>query len=63
MEVQIRTEEMDRVANEGIAAHWLYKEGKPVTEIDKQETQRFSWFRQIMELSKDWSDPNPSWRL
>jgi GTP pyrophosphokinase len=57
MEVQIRTEEMDRIANEGIAAHWLYKEGKLVTEIDQQETQRFSWFRQIMELSRDWSDP------
>ena len=57
MEVQIRTEEMDRVANEGIASHWLYKEGKPVAEIDQQETQRFSWFRQIMELSRDWSDP------
>ena len=56
MEVQIRTEEMDRIANEGIAAHWLYKEGKPVAEIDWQETQRFSWFRQIMELSRDWSD-------
>ena len=53
MEVQIRTEEMDRIANEGIAAHWLYKEGKPVTQIDQQETQRFSWFRQIMELSRD----------
>lgn len=57
MEVQIRTEEMDRIANEGIAAHWLYKEGKPATEIDQQETQQFSWLRQIMELSKDWSDP------
>ncbi|MGC9967087.1 MAG: bifunctional (p)ppGpp synthetase/guanosine-3',5'-bis(diphosphate) 3'-pyrophosphohydrolase [Syntrophobacteraceae bacterium] len=56
MEVQIRTEEMDRVANQGIASHWIYKEGKPVSEIDRQETQRFSWFRQIMELSKDWSD-------
>ena len=56
MEVQIRTEEMDRVANEGIASHWIYKEGKPVSEIDRQETQRFSWFRQIMELSSDWSD-------
>jgi len=55
MEVQIRTEEMDRVANEGIAAHWLYKEGKPVAEIDRQETQRFSWFRQVMELSRDWT--------
>lgn len=57
MEVQIRTEEMDRIANEGIAAHWLYKEGKPLTEIDEQETQHFSWLRQLMELSKDWSDP------
>ncbi len=56
MEVQIRTEEMDRIANEGIAAHWIYKEGKPVAEIDRQETQRFSWFRQVMELSKGWSD-------
>ncbi|MGA2400127.1 MAG: bifunctional (p)ppGpp synthetase/guanosine-3',5'-bis(diphosphate) 3'-pyrophosphohydrolase [Syntrophobacteraceae bacterium] len=56
MEVQIRTEDMDRIANEGIAAHWLYKEGKPVAEIDREETQRFSWFRQIMELSRDWSD-------
>ncbi len=55
MEVQIRTEEMDRIANEGIAAHWLYKEGKPVGEIDRQESQRFSWFRQVMELSRDWT--------
>jgi guanosine-3',5'-bis(diphosphate) 3'-pyrophosphohydrolase len=53
MEVQIRTEEMDQVANEGIAAHWMYKEGKPVSQIDRAETQRFSWFRQIMELSRD----------
>ncbi len=56
MEVQIRSEEMDRIANEGIAAHWLYKERKPLTEIDQQETQRFSWLRQLMELSRDWSD-------
>ncbi|MGC8490659.1 MAG: RelA/SpoT family protein [Syntrophobacteraceae bacterium] len=53
MEVQLRTEEMDRVANEGIAAHWLYKENKPVSEVDRAETRRFSWFRQIMELSRD----------
>lgn len=57
MEVQIRTEEMDRIANEGIAAHWLYKEGKPADEIGREETQRFSWLRHLMELSKDWSDP------
>jgi GTP pyrophosphokinase len=41
MEVQIRTEEMDRIANEGIAAHWLYKEGKPAARVDQQETRRF----------------------
>ncbi|MDR3569819.1 MAG: bifunctional (p)ppGpp synthetase/guanosine-3',5'-bis(diphosphate) 3'-pyrophosphohydrolase [Syntrophobacteraceae bacterium] len=53
IEVQIRTREMDQVANEGIAAHWMYKEGKPVTEIDRAETRRFSWFRQVMELGQD----------
>ncbi len=57
MEVQIRTEEMDRIASEGIAAHWLYKEGKMSAEIDPQETMHFSWLRHLMELSKDWSDP------
>jgi len=53
VEVQVRTDEMDRIANEGIAAHWLYKEGKPVAEIDLQERERFSWFRKIMELSSE----------
>ena len=56
VEVQIRTDEMDRIANEGIAAHWLYKEGKPAGEIDRQERERFSWFRKIMELSTDFTD-------
>jgi len=59
MEVQIRTEEMDKIANEGIAAHWLYKEGKPVSKIDRQETQRFSWFRNVMEWSKDLGGNRP----
>ncbi|ABK17794.1 RelA/SpoT family protein [Syntrophobacter fumaroxidans] len=57
MEVQIRTEEMNRIANEGIAAHWLYKEGRPLGKIDEQETQRFSWLRELMEWNKDWRDP------
>ncbi len=57
IEVQIRTKEMDRIASEGIAAHWLYKEGKPVSEVGREETQRFSWLRHLMELSKDWRDP------
>ncbi len=57
MEVQIRTEEMNRVADEGIAAHWLYKEGKPLEKVDQQETQRFSWLRELMEWNKEWRDP------
>jgi GTP pyrophosphokinase len=56
VEVQIRTEEMDRIANEGIAAHWLYKEGKSVDEKDRLESERFSWFRKIMELSRELTD-------
>lgn len=57
MEVQIRTEEMNRIANEGIAAHWLYKEGRPLEKVDERETQRFSWLRELMEWNKDWRDP------
>jgi GTP pyrophosphokinase len=57
MEVQIRTEEMDKIANEGIAAHWLYKEGKPFGKVDARETQRFSWFRELLEWNKEWRDP------
>ncbi|MBZ4658163.1 MAG: (p)ppGpp synthetase SpoT/RelA [Desulfacinum sp.] len=57
MEVQIRTEEMDRVANEGIAAHWLYKEGRPLEGVDSQETERFSWLRQLLEPERGWRDP------
>jgi guanosine-3',5'-bis(diphosphate) 3'-pyrophosphohydrolase len=57
MEVQIRTEEMDRVANEGIAAHWMYKEGKKSDAAAAQETQRFSWLRQLLEWQKELGDP------
>ena len=57
MEVQIRTEEMNRIANEGIAAHWLYKEGRPLGKVDARETQRFSWFRELLEWNKEWRDP------
>lgn len=51
LEVQIRTEDMDRTAREGIAAHWIYKEGgrKP---DPKFETQ-LQWFRQLYEWLKD----------
>ncbi len=57
MEVQIRTEDMNRIANEGIAAHWLYKEGKPLDKIDAQETRRFSWMRELMDWNKQFRDP------
>jgi len=49
MEIQIRTEEMDKVANEGIAAHWLYKEGRPMDPAKVEEAKRFTWLRQLLE--------------
>jgi GTP pyrophosphokinase len=53
-EVQIRTQEMDLIAEDGIAAHWRYKEGdSEPTETD----QSFSWLRQLLEWQKDVQDP------
>jgi guanosine-3',5'-bis(diphosphate) 3'-pyrophosphohydrolase len=53
-EVQIRTREMDLVAEEGIAAHWRYKEGKLSSEgVDKSVL----WLRQLLEFQTDVSDP------
>ena len=57
VEIQIRTEDMDRIANEGIAAHWLYKEGSRPTATATEETQRFSWLRELLEWDKAWHDP------
>lgn len=54
MEIQIRTEEMDRVAREGIAAHWLYKEGRTVK---KEQERQFDWLQQLMEWQKEVDDP------
>src|ERR1035441_6646379 len=54
-EVQIRTEEMHRVAEEGIAAHWKYKAGDNVTAKDEA---RLAWVRQLMEWQPEMSDPN-----
>ncbi|MBI4876939.1 MAG: bifunctional (p)ppGpp synthetase/guanosine-3',5'-bis(diphosphate) 3'-pyrophosphohydrolase [Acidobacteria bacterium] len=53
-EVQIRTDEMHRIAEEGIAAHWKYKEGKRGQAADDQ---RVAWLRQLVELQKDLRDP------
>ena len=49
IEIQIRTEEMDKVAEEGIAAHWSYKEHTKVTKSD----QVYGWLRNILELQKE----------
>ncbi|HLO24662.1 MAG TPA: bifunctional (p)ppGpp synthetase/guanosine-3',5'-bis(diphosphate) 3'-pyrophosphohydrolase, partial [Geobacteraceae bacterium] len=53
MEVQIRTVEMHRVAESGIAAHWKYKEGKG---YDEKEVKRFAWLRQLLEWQKELQD-------
>ncbi len=50
-EVQIRTDEMHRIAEEGIAAHWKYKEGGPQTPSRDDET--FAWLRQLLEDVQD----------
>ena len=52
-EVQIRTAEMHRLAEEGIAAHWKYKEGKRGPDADDQ---RIAWFRQLVEWLRDMRD-------
>ncbi len=55
IEIQIRTEEMHRVAEEGIAAHWRYKEGGGA--LDAAEGDRFAWLRRLLEWQKELSDP------
>jgi len=54
-EVQIRTQEMHRIAEEGIAAHWKYKEGR--TGVDKDD-HAFSWLRQLLEWQQEVKDPH-----
>src|ERR671915_560858 len=53
-EVQIRTDEMDRRAEEGIAAHWKYKEGRVGAGRDEQH---FQWLRQLLEWQQEVRDP------
>ena len=52
-EIQIRTEEMHKMAEEGIAAHWKYKDGP----VSAQDEQRLSWLRQVVEWQRDVVDP------
>ena len=52
-EVQIRTQEMHRTAEYGIAAHWVYKDQHGTNELDEQ----LGWFRQLLELQQDTHSP------
>jgi GTP diphosphokinase / guanosine-3',5'-bis(diphosphate) 3'-diphosphatase len=54
MEVQIRTREMHKVAEEGIAAHWSYKDGNSK---DLKDTERFAWLRRLIEWQQNLKDP------
>lgn len=54
IEIQIRTEDMHALAENGVAAHWKYKEGRRTAE---KEDQMFLWLRQILELQQDMKDP------
>jgi GTP pyrophosphokinase len=56
VEIQIRTEEMHRIAEEGIAAHWAYKEGRGQHGLGKDD-EKFAWLRQLMEWQQDLKDP------
>ena len=54
VEIQIRTKEMHKTAEEGIAAHWRYKEGG---EADRRLDEQLSWLRQTLEWLQDLTDP------
>ena len=56
-EIQIRTFEMHKTAEYGIAAHWKYKESSDgKVPVDKREEEKLNWLRQILEWQKDMSD-------
>lgn len=54
-EVQIRTQEMHRIAEQGVAAHWRYKDGKDISDADDQ---RILWMRQLIEWVKEMQEPS-----
>lgn len=54
VEIQIRTQEMNQIAESGIAAHWKYKEGK----FDTRSHENVAWVNRLLEWHKDLSDPN-----
>ncbi len=54
VEIQIRTQDMDNIAESGIAAHWSYKEG---TKIDEGTGELFAWIRNLVENQENYNDP------
>ena len=57
IEIQIRTREMNLVAEHGIAAHWKYKEGAGGAPVASVDDKKFAWLRQLMENQKELRDP------
>ncbi len=58
IEIQIRTEEMHKIAEEGVAAHWAYKEGKHGAGTPSaKDAAKFGWLRQLLEWQRDLTDP------
>ncbi len=55
IEIQIRTVEMNRLAEEGVAAHWKYKE-REKGKFNPKDVERFSWLRQIMDWQRELKD-------
>ena len=57
-EIQIRTEEMDYVAERGIAAHWIYKEsmGDSISKTQELSEQQLSWLRDLIKMNEDSAD-------
>jgi len=55
VEIQIRTKDMDRIAESGIAAHWSYKEG---SKIDENTGELFAWIRNLVENQENYNDPD-----
>ena len=55
-EIQIRTFEMHKAAEYGIAAHWKYKEASDGKRVEGQEEEKLAWLRQILEWQRDMSD-------
>ncbi len=55
-EIQIRTEEMHKAAEYGIAAHWKYKDASDGKKVEAQEEEKLVWLRQILEWQRDMSD-------